>query len=108
MAKVKADAEPKMARVKNLSAWSGHDFNHGYGAIIDLPEDIAEARIAAGIAEEAPAGSDLRPAFNLDNAEDRYLELEREHSVLKEVHATVIAERDELKTQVEALTKPAS
>jgi hypothetical protein len=38
----------------NLVAWAGLDFSYDHGAIIDLPDDVAKARIDAGMAEPAP------------------------------------------------------
>jgi hypothetical protein len=40
--------------VINLVAWAGLDFSYDHGAVIDLPDDVAKARIAAGMAEPAP------------------------------------------------------
>lgn len=93
-------------RVKNLVAWSGHEFSYGAGAIIDLDDETAKARIAAGLVEKVPENTPIRDAFNLDNAEDRYRELERENGVLKSQIASLIEERDALKSEVEALTAP--
>jgi hypothetical protein len=40
--------------VINLVAWAGLDFSYDHGAVIDLPDDVAQARIAAGMAEPVP------------------------------------------------------
>ena len=37
--------------VKTLVAWGGHDFSYAHGEVIDLPDEIAQARIAEGLAE---------------------------------------------------------
>lgn len=42
-------------KVRNLVSWAGEDFSHAPGDVIELPDDIAEARKAAGLAEEPPA-----------------------------------------------------
>jgi hypothetical protein len=38
-------------RVRTTTPWSGHDFNLVPGDEIDLPDDVAQARINAGLAE---------------------------------------------------------
>lgn len=46
-------------RVKNLHPWAGEDFSFSPGQEIELDDDIALARIEAGLCEaidEAPAG----------------------------------------------------
>jgi hypothetical protein len=37
--------------VKTLTAWAGRDFSFAHGEAIDLPSEIATARIAEGLAE---------------------------------------------------------
>ena len=56
--------------VRNLVSWAGHDFSHMPGAIVDLPDDIAEARIIAGLAVLAP---NLEPAPEPNAAPDSAL-----------------------------------
>lgn len=46
-----------MAKVINLDAWAGDDFAHAPGAEIDLPDEVAAARVAAGVAAW-PAGAE--------------------------------------------------
>lgn len=44
--------------VRNLVPWSGLDFGFAAGDELDLPDDVAQARIDAGLAESvepAPA-----------------------------------------------------
>lgn len=36
--------------VKNLVPWSGHRFSYTAGDLIDVPDDVAQARIEAGLA----------------------------------------------------------
>lgn len=53
-------------RVRNLISWAGHDFSYVPGEEIDLPDDVAAARIAEGLAEpcdepEAPRRGPGRP-----------------------------------------------
>ncbi len=45
--------------VKNLESWAGDNFSHAPGEIIDLPDEIALARIEAGLcaAIEPPAAA---------------------------------------------------
>lgn len=40
--------------VVNLPAWAGADFSHTPGDVIELPDDVAQARIDAGLAEPVP------------------------------------------------------
>ena len=42
-------------RVKNLQAWAGESFSYVAGDVIELPEEIALARIEAGLVEAVPA-----------------------------------------------------
>lgn len=37
--------------VRNLVSWAGMDFSFVPGQEIDLPDEVAEARIAAGLVE---------------------------------------------------------
>ncbi|MES2030851.1 MAG: hypothetical protein V4477_16850 [Pseudomonadota bacterium] len=39
-------------KVVNLSAWAGRSFDIAHGALIDMPDEMASARIAAGLARE--------------------------------------------------------
>jgi len=41
-------------KVKNLVSWAGASFSYAPGAIIDLPDEVATARIAAGLVEAIP------------------------------------------------------
>lgn len=41
-------------RVKNLVSWSGPDWQSDPGDEIDLPDDIALARVAAGLCATLP------------------------------------------------------
>lgn len=38
--------------VRNTSSWVGLNFSHAVGEVLDLPENVAKDRIAAGLAEE--------------------------------------------------------
>ncbi len=40
-----------MTRVRNLSAWAGLLTYHAEGDVLDLADEVAAARIAAGLAE---------------------------------------------------------
>lgn len=44
-------------KVKTLVSWAGHTFSVSPGDVMDLDDTVAEARIAAGLAErvEVPA-----------------------------------------------------
>lgn len=45
-------------KVRNLVPWSGHDFSYMADDVIDLDDDVAKARIDAGLCapiEEKPA-----------------------------------------------------
>jgi hypothetical protein len=46
--------------VKNLVPWAGHNFSHKPGDHIDLPEETANARIAAGLAAEPDSAAAAR------------------------------------------------
>ncbi len=59
-------------QVKLLTSWAGDDFTWRYGQVVDLPEEVAIAHIAAGNAESAepqnsietpqdPANEDPKP-----------------------------------------------
>jgi hypothetical protein len=41
-------------RVKNLQAWAGTDFSYLPGDEIELDDDVATARIEAGLCEALP------------------------------------------------------
>jgi hypothetical protein len=57
--------------VRNLVSWSGHHFSHVPGDIVDLPEDMAEARMDAGLAEPAPEGAETTAVHKLDDGSVR-------------------------------------
>ena len=42
-------------QVVNLPAWAGADFSYAPGEVITLPDDVAQARIDAGLAEPVSA-----------------------------------------------------
>ena len=42
-------------KVINLSAWSGRNFYLADGALVDVPESMALARVARGLMREATA-----------------------------------------------------
>ena len=44
--------------VKNLVPWSGSRFSYAVGDLIDMPDDVAQARIAAGLAVSPDAESE--------------------------------------------------
>ena len=51
--------------VRNLAVWAGVDFSASPGDELDLPDDVAQARIAAGLCEpivavEKPAPKVIR------------------------------------------------
>ncbi|MDB5618459.1 hypothetical protein [Tardiphaga sp.] len=39
-------------KVINLSSWAGRSFDLAHGEFIDMPDDMAVARIAAGLARK--------------------------------------------------------
>lgn len=45
-------------KVKNLESWAGEDFSYAPGEIIDLPDDVAAARIEAGLCAAAEPAAD--------------------------------------------------
>lgn len=53
-------------RVVNLVAWAGADFSYLPGEVLELPDEVATARIEAGVAapaeELAPADTGLAKA----------------------------------------------
>lgn len=51
-------------QVVNLPAWAGDDFSYAPGQVIDLPADVALARIDAGLAAPVmpPAPAEDAPA----------------------------------------------
>lgn len=48
-------------RVRNLQAWAGEEFSYVAGDEIDLPDDIAQARIDAGLCEPVIATAKRKP-----------------------------------------------
>jgi hypothetical protein len=48
--------------VRNLVSWAGADFSHAPGDVVDLPDDVAAARIEAGFAEAVPQPDAPPPA----------------------------------------------
>lgn len=48
-------------RVRNLVSWAGEGFSHVPGDILELPDDMAAARIEGGVAEEAPPETPTTP-----------------------------------------------
>lgn len=48
-------------RVRNLQAWAGEEFNYVAGDEIDLPDDIAQSRIDAGLCEAVTVGPKRKP-----------------------------------------------
>lgn len=42
-------------QIINTVSWAGHDFSFSPGDTIDLPDEIALARIEAGLADALPA-----------------------------------------------------
>ena len=41
--------------IVNLVSWAGDDFSAAPGDVLDLPDDVAADRIAAGLASIVPA-----------------------------------------------------
>jgi hypothetical protein len=39
-------------KVVNLSSWAGRNFDIAHGALIEMPDDMASERVAAGLARE--------------------------------------------------------
>ena len=39
--------------IRSLTAWCGVDFSVAHGEVLDVPDEIGEARIAANLAELA-------------------------------------------------------
>lgn len=48
-----------MMRVVNSQAWAGENFAYVQGDVIELPDNVAAARIAAGLAEPLEAQREL-------------------------------------------------
>lgn len=94
--------------VKNLVPWSGHDFSYLPGDNIELPDDVARARKAAGLASDPDPG-----ASSGDNAgalkkllADKNAELEIAHASLaatRAEQASLAAHNEVLKAQITAL-----
>lgn len=50
-------------KIRNLHSWAGLDFSFAPDEIIDLPDDIAQARIDAGLAEVVKEKKPLSKLF---------------------------------------------
>ena len=57
-------AKAKTVPIKTLTPWAGRNFSVAPGDIINVPPRVAKARIAAGLAVEAP--KDPPPAVDPD------------------------------------------
>ena len=58
--------------IKNLVPWAGDRFSYNPGDVIDMPPDVAEARIKAGVAV-AHDGKAEKPAVLLHPAVEAYV-----------------------------------
>lgn len=92
---------PAPKRVRNLVAWSGHDFSYLPGDHIELPHDIATARIAAGLAAEPdgpgyPDQDNSQLKLALDAAHEA-------HAARGDELAAALAYVEALKGQIKAL-----
>ena len=54
-------------KIRNIHAWSGHDFNYAPGEVVEMPDELAHSLIASGMVEEfkqeEPQVSQFNPAM---------------------------------------------
>jgi len=90
--------------VKNLVSWAGHGHSYAPGQHVDLAEDVAKSRIAAGLATKADKGAvegDSVLSLKKLNAEleDKF---EAAHKRMADAEKTVAT----LTAELEAATTP--